>query len=286
VELMRGRIWVESTAGQGSTFHFTARFAVPEAPPPAGHGPDLYGLRALVVDDNDTSRLTLRATLSALGAAVTEASSGERGLAELHRAKADGRPFDLLLLDARMPAMDGFEVVRAIQNNPGLVGFTIMMLTSEERTRDTLRCRELGVSSCLVKPIRQTEVFAAVGAALGLTAAAQASPDPAPERADGADERSRRILLVDDSPENRVLVLSYLKATRCRVDIAENGQVALERFVAGHYDLVLMDVEMPLMDGYTATRAIRQWESERERHPTPVVALTAYARPEDAQRCR
>ena len=199
--------------------------------------------------------------------------------------KRNGAPYQLLLLDARMPGMDGFQVAQAIQNALGLAGLTVMMLTSEGRTRDTLRCRELGLASYLVKPIKQTELFTAITAALGLTPAAAPLPTAA-DSAPVAGQRGQRILLVEDSADNRVLVLSYLRGTPCQVDVAENGQIAVEKFIAGHYDLVLMDVEMPVMDGYAATRAIRQWESTHGREPTPIVALTAYARPEDAQRCR
>jgi signal transduction histidine kinase/DNA-binding response OmpR family regulator len=288
VGLMGGRIWVESTVGQGSTFHFTARFGIPEQPGPlpAGRRPDLHGLRTLVIDDNATNRLILRETLAAWGVAVTDAESGERGLAELQRASREGVPYQLLLLDARMPGMDGFQVAAAIQNAPGLAGLTVMMLTSEGRTRDSLRCLELGLASYLVKPIKQTELFTAMTSALGLTPAAAEPPPNAPASVPVASLRGRHILLVEDSADNRVLALSYLRGTRCQVDVAENGQIAVEKFMAGRYDLVLMDVEMPVMDGYTATRAIRQWESTLGRAPTPIVALTAYARPEDAQRCR
>jgi CheY-like chemotaxis protein/HPt (histidine-containing phosphotransfer) domain-containing protein len=183
-----------------------------------------------------------------------------------------------------MPGMDGFQVAQAIRDSLGLAGLTVMMLTSEGRTRDTLQCQELGMAAYLVKPIKQIELFTAITAALGLTPAAAAPVPTAAAATPVVDHRGRRILLVEDSADNRVLVLSYLRGTPCQVDVAENGQIAVEKFIAGHYDLVLMDVEMPVMDGYAATRAIRQWESTHGREPTPIVALTAYARPEDAQR--
>ncbi|MBI2469297.1 MAG: response regulator, partial [Candidatus Rokubacteria bacterium] len=214
----------------------------------------------------------------------TEAESGDQGLAELHRAREARVPYQLLLLDARMPGMDGFQVAESIQAAPGLAGLTVMMLTSEGRTRDSLRCRELGVATYLVKPVKRSELLAAITTGLGLTRPA-AEPRPgAPTSVGPGDQRPLRILLVEDSADNRVLVLSYLKGARCQVEVAENGQIAAEKFISGHYDLVLMDVEMPVMDGYAATRAIRQWERTQGREPAPIVALTAYARLEDAEK--
>ncbi len=285
VGLMGGRMWVQSTVGRGSTFSFTARLGVPVGPPlpPPNALSTLRGLRALIVDDNPTNRLVLHTMLGAWGLAVAEAESGEEGLAELHRAHEAGTPYQLLLLDARMPGMDGFEVAQSIRNAPGLAGLTVMMLTSEGRTRDSGRCLELGLASYLVKPIKRAELLAAITAVLN-----RGWPAARPARAaalivDG-DQRGPRVLLVEDSTDNRVLVRSYLKATPCRIDVAENGQIAVEKFISEPYDLVLMDVEMPVMDGYTATRAIRGWERAQGRVPVPIVALTAYARPEDTRR--
>jgi CheY-like chemotaxis protein len=283
-KLMGGKIWAESAEGQGSTFHCVVRLSAPPQParpkPPAAH--DLAGLRTLVVDDHPTNRLILRETLTAWGAAVTEAESGTQALAELQRAADAGSPYRILLLDCRMPDMDGFEVAERVKGMPHLKELTTIMLASDRWADDIARSYELGLGGYLVKPIRRSDLLQTISIALGRTKGLSPTPpDPSPAAlANPAD--SLRILLVEDSPDNQLLIQSYLKPTPHRLDVAENGQIAVELFKAGRYDLVLMDMQMPVMDGYTATRAMRQWERDQRLPETPIVALTAFALKEEA----
>jgi PAS domain S-box-containing protein len=285
VEAMGGRIWVDSDLGQGSAFHFTARFDVqgepeePVPPPPV----DVAGLKTLVVDDCATNRLLLREMLSAWGAVVTEAVDGETALAELQRALAAARPYNLALLDCRMPGMDGFDVAQQIGQDPSLSRVTVtMMLTSDNRAGDISRARELGISGYLVKPIKRDDLREAIAASM---AKARALPtEPIGEAPSEPEIRPLHILLVDDAEDNRLLVSSFLKKTPHTVDSAENGEVAVTKFMAETYDLVLMDMQMPVKDGYTATREIREWEKQKGAAETPIVALTAYALKEDTQK--
>ncbi|ALA57553.1 response regulator [Nitrospira moscoviensis] len=280
-ERMNGRIWVESTVGQGSTFHCTVTLGVqtrPGQPKPASPI-NLTGVRTLVVDDHPTNLLILRETLAAWGAVVTEADSGEAALAELQRAGGSERPYELLLLDARMPGMNGFEVVEAVKNAPFGNGLTIIMLTSDHWADDIARTYDLGLGGYLIKPIRRADLFQTIGIALGRTKGPAPEPIPAPPP---ASVRPLRILLVEDSPDNQLLIRSYLKQTDHRLDVADHGAIALEKFKNGHYDVVLMDMQMPVMDGYTATRAIRKWERDQDLPATQIIALTALALKEEA----
>ena len=285
VELMQGRIWAESSIGAGSTFYFTARFAVGSKPPPRGpSGPmDLKDVKTLVIDDNTTNRLILREMLSRWGAVVTEAEGGEQGLAELLRAQQAGVPYALVLLDCRMPAVDGFQVAEQIHQHPAMAGTTILMLTSENRAGDVARGRALGVAAYMVKPVKRAELLEAIQEARAGTAPPVERPAAPPggvlEGAPGL-----RILLAEDSQDNVLLIQSYLKASGCSVDLAGNGEVALRKFISGTYDVVLMDVQMPVMDGYSATRRIRQWEGENRAKPVPILALTAHALPEEVRK--
>lgn len=288
IGLMGGRIWVESTAGQGSTFCFTARFGTPgdsvnstvaqlEAP---------KGLKTLVVDDNATNRWVLTQMLAGWGASVVEAEDGYQALAELDRASKTDTPYQLLLLDGRVPGMDGFQLIEHIKQYLGAPDIAILMLTSENRSGDLALCWERGVSRYLIKPVKRAELLRAISAAWSSDRVGINEPRALMQPAIPGDQRSLRILLAEDSPDNRLLIQSYLKNTAYSIEIAENGEVALGKYMAGNYDLILMDIQMPVMDGYTATTAIREWEKGRETPPTPIIALTAHAFAEDMQRSR
>ncbi len=285
VELMGGRIWVESEVGEGSSFSFTADFRVQ-----ADHTgfkrrlPDgAQGLRILVVDDSATNRKNLVEILSRWGASVTAVETGADGLAELKRAGTNGDPYRLVLIDSRMPVMDGFEFAARLGRVEDMTAATVVMLTSDRQTRDLARCRELGITEHVVKPVKNAELFEAIAAAIGgsrIPGEVRPIQRPAPT----SDLRPLHLLLVEDAPENRLLVQHYLRNTPYRLDTAEDGRIALAKFQSEKYDLVLMDMQMPAMDGYTATRKIKKWEREAGASETPVVVLTAHANRDEERR--
>jgi signal transduction histidine kinase/DNA-binding response OmpR family regulator len=288
VGLLGGEVDATSELGQGSCFFFTVRMpATSSEPRPivnlTGFSEDE---RVLVVDDNATNRLILREILTRWNLQVTDTSDGESALIELRRAAAAHTPYSLVLLDRRMPGVDGFEVAEEIRRHPELTGATLLMLTSDNRSGDLARAREVGLARCLVKPVRRSDLMDALIAAVSRRLAPTSEPiEEEPKMAEeGREGAPRRILLAEDSPDNRMLILAYLKNTPYQIDTAENGWVAVEKFTQHQYDLILMDVQMPEMDGYTATAAIRAYEQEQGRPPAIVVALTANAFVEDVER--
>ena len=279
VELMGGAVWVESEVNSGSTFHFTATFGLSafSGQRAAPDDPDLTGMSALVVDDTMANRLILKETLAGLGARVSEAESGARALDEIRRAARAGNPYQLVLLDHDMPEMDGLQVAQTLKlERPELgKGAIILMLSSVDLTPSPDELRQLDIDRCLVKPLKRAEVVEAITTFIGST--------PAVNRGEHLPARPLHILLADDSLDCRLVIKAFLKRTRCTVDEADNGKVAINKFTSGRYDLVLMDRQMPVLSGGAATRAIREWERDNHMNRTPIIALTAAAFEKDVR---
>jgi signal transduction histidine kinase/CheY-like chemotaxis protein len=284
VELMGGRIWVESEAGKGSSFHFTGLFGMAKHPIPSTVVADptvLQGIRTMVVDDNATNRLILQEILGKWGLRPKTADSGEDALVQLANAARDGERFPLVILDAHMPGMDGFAVAERIKRDPKLAAATVMMLTSASHRGDIARCKELGIVARVIKPVRQSDLLDAIMTSLGgsrTAVVAPASGEPATRL------RPVRILLAEDNPVNQQLAVGLLTKRGYQMRVAEHGRKALEMLETDSFDLILMDVQMPEMGGFEATAAIRAREQLVGGH-VPIVALTAHAMSGDRERC-
>ena len=291
VAMMGGEIWVNSEPGKGSEFHFTARVSVGDtlaSQPPAGLPEGmLRGIRVLVVDDNQTNRRILDRLLTRWGMRVVCVESGQMALVELNSARASGNPYRLILTDMHMPNMDGFRLVEQIRETPDLATATIMMLSSAGRRGDMARSQKLGLSASLTKPVRQNELRDAIARVLDRRQAqAEAARVPAPgvERRAVVPGTALEILLAEDNAVNQRLTTRMLEKRGHRVTVVSNGQEAVELLERSSYDLVLMDVQMPLLDGIAATTLVREREKDIGIHQ-PIVALTAYAVKGDQDRC-
>ncbi|TMK31744.1 MAG: response regulator [Actinobacteria bacterium] len=285
VERMSGRIWLESEVGRGSTFHFAVELRRAEQPVPkrvAAPPRALRGLTVLAADDNATNRRLLEATLTSWGVAATIVADGRSALAALEQARASGRMFRLVLLDARMPDLDGFAVAERIRQEPGLAGVIVMLLTSDVMSGDLARCRQLGVARHLVKPLSPSELLNAVLLALG-----QSPEAPSPPAQGRADTSPRlHVLVAEDNPVNQVLIVRLLEKLGHHSVLAGNGEEAVRAYETRAFDVVLMDVQMPVMDGLAATAAIREREArDPSRRRLPIMALTAFALRGDRERC-
>ena len=285
VKLMGGRIWLESEGGRGSTFFFTACFCVAdeafheERPSPAVVG----NSRVLVVDDNATNRRIVEEMLLNWGAIPTTVSNAQQAIEILRVEREKNTPFHLLLTDVNMPQHDGFMLSEWIRDDDSLADLPIIMLTSDGRPEAIQRRDELGISASLIKPIKQSELFDAMVRALGVSCAedqsraeelfANAPPIP-----------PLRILLAEDNPVNQKLAIGILQRQGHSITVADNGRQAVDRLQNESFDVVLMDIQMPEMDGLEATRAIRESDSHSVRR-VPIVAMTAHAMKGDRERC-
>jgi len=283
VEMMNGRLRVTSELDKGSTFSFNADLPAAAVPaPPCYLLPELNGAKVLVVDGNEASRLVVKDMLRQSNMNVDLAAGAEQALTLAKRADSEGHPYRLVLLSFRLPTADGLltrSQLRVYCRAP-----VILLLTSE----DLSRCREAIMAeghAYVIKPVKRTELMRTIASTMDVPGAATAGMPTYSATVDvNLDERPLKILLVEDSPDNRTLINAYLKSLPFTVDEAENGLVAVTKFMRNRYDLVLMDVQMPVMDGYTAVRKIREWEQDQGRMSTPIAALTASATEEDVQR--
>jgi len=283
IELMGGVIWVESEVGQGSRFHFTVRFGLQKNPMarPTPQEISLKGLSVLVVDDSATNRKILQETLMKWEMKPTLVESGEATVAELERAVAWGRPFSLALLDATMPGTDGLTLIARIKNNPLLTSPIILMLSPTGQIEEAARCRELGVSSFITKPARQSDLLDAMMTALGKKGVQKISAKRLHPR---QCRRPLHILLTEDHPVNQRLTVKLLEKWGHSVVVAGNGRKALEALEKEDFDLILMDLQMPEMGGLEATALIRQKEKATHKH-IPIIAMTAHAMKGDREGC-
>lgn len=286
VELMGGCLEADSTLGVGTTFTFT--IPLPEAPlvvaSQMGRYLDLHAMRLLIVDDNETNLMIVRKHLSRSGVQLLEAPSGAQALAILDDAHRRNEPITLAILDYHMPGMNGLDLAKAIRDRQEFSMLPLIMHVSDLQGDDTRRARSLGITSYLYKPLSRRRLMDSLAAALNLAPVGPAQHEQASPLVQVTPAHCR-ILLVEDLDDNRDVVALFVKETPYQLDMAENGAVALQKFQTGIYDLVLMDVQMPVMDGLQATAAIREWERTQQRKPTPIVALTANAFKEEADKC-
>jgi PAS domain S-box-containing protein len=288
IEMMGGRIWLESEEGRGSTFHFTVRLGIVPARPEEELLRDksfLEGIAVLVVDDNDTNRSILDKMLSKRGLKTTLADSGAAALDALQRAAESGNAFKLIVLDVHMPGMDGFTLTRRIKADPQFGGTKIVLLTSGAQRGDADRCRDLGVSAYLAKPVGHIELLDAITRTLQPAVGREAQPHSSSHHTVQRQEPRLRLLVVEDNAVNGMVAQRLLEKQNYIVKTATNGREALDRIEKEKFDCVLMDLQMPVLDGFETTAAIRNKERISGGH-LPIIALTAHAISGDLERCR
>ncbi|MBZ5523948.1 MAG: response regulator [Acidobacteriia bacterium] len=287
VALMGGRIWAESTQGVGSTFHFTARFGKKKASATESLNSQLESLRdipVLVVDDNASNRRILQTTLTRWGMLPTLAENGAQALRAIEQAGKQRNPYRVMLVDGSTPGMDGFQFVNSFSDQPEMMATVIMMFSAAEQAEYSPRCRDMEITEMLVKPVSSPELSRSVRRMLNRKAASlvqqQLAAFPMPQRG----RSGLQVLVAEDNPVNRRLVVALLERMGHHAVIVENGRDAVREVREGTFDLVLMDVQMPEIDGLEATAAIRAAERASGRC-IPIIAMTAHALNGDREQC-
>ncbi len=283
VELMGGRIWVESEEGKGSTFHCAVRFGLGTPKTKRTDLVSLRGLKVLVVDDHATNRRILEEILKSWEMEVELVASGSAAIAALEAA---AQPFDMVLMDLMMPEMDGLETVAIIRENEAFAQVPVLLLSSADRAGYSAQSRSLGIARSLIKPVKQSDLLEAIGAALEAAPPVETRRSEAPEDEPAAQywgRTARRVLLAEDGAINQQVAVRLLEERGHSVVVVNNGRAAVEQVAAQPFDVVLMDVQMPDMDGLEATAAIRRAEAQTGEH-VPIVAMTAHAMKGDRDR--
>ena len=286
VELLGGRIWVESKVGAGSKFHVSLNYALPpasEKEPGPSAPPDMTGRSALIIDDNGSSRRILSRMLSAWNLKVSESENAGRAITILDQSRLAGAPYSALLIDPYLPGSDSFILMDYLKQNPQAVKTAIIMLGSKSSRGDASPWIKMGVSNYLAKPVKSSQFLEVLNAIMGNSRPAEAQKEkvPVPQ----VQSRNRyRILVVEDNAVNRKVAFHILEKQGHQVVEVENGKEALAALERHIFDLILMDVQMPVMDGFEATAAIRNKEKTSGAH-IPIIALTAHAMKGDRDRC-
>ncbi|MCP4632185.1 MAG: response regulator, partial [candidate division Zixibacteria bacterium] len=293
-EMMEGQIWIENntnedsnTGGPGTTFHLTAQFdyqseQITIKPP---EDLELSNLKVLIVDDTKTNRLLFLALMENWGFAAEAVPGGKEALKALNDAHALGDPFRVILLDVLMPEMDGFMMVEELRKFSRYDNIEILILSSATRKDDAIRFRELGITSYLTKPIRQSALFDAIMKVVGFHPLAESvTPSQISNQSKKEEQLHLDVLLAEDNPVNQKLASHLLQKKGCSVVMVDNGEKALKEVENSQYDIILMDIQMPVMDGLKATAAIREIEKLTGNH-IPIIAMTAHALKGDKEKC-